>query len=185
MTTLFENFEQGDLKDLVYPHLTIDQYRSKMGDDDDIVVVTYRVKEKEPAEDLVHFFEKGYDFVLDADVSSGPIDDLDYLVFVELIREPEVAQQIMKITRELCNLTNQDLEEWLFSHKNQVRKHDLTSENIQQVVPLTPEEYQLRTQEADEKMLESLKLAAGMPVNKTLVKNEFVDQLKLAAGIRL
>jgi hypothetical protein len=185
MNKLFENTEQGDLVDLVYPDLTIDQYRSKMGDDADIVVVTYRVREQEPAEDMVNFFEKGYDFVLDADISSGPVDDLDYLVFVELVREPRVADQIIKITTELCNLTQQEISDWRFSFKNQLRKRDLTALAIKQVVPLTPEDYQERTPESDQEFLEDLKTAAGLPVNRTSANTAFLEQLKLAAGIKL
>jgi hypothetical protein len=185
MNKLFENTELGDLVDLVYPQLTIDQYRSKMGEDADIVVVTYRVREQEPAQDMVNFFEKGYGFVLDADVSSGPVDDLDYLVFVELVREPRVADQIIKITTELCNLTQQDISDWRFSFKNKLKKHDLTAESIKQVVPLTPEDYQERTPESDQEYLEDLQTAAGLPVNKTSENTMFVEQLKLAAGIKL
>lgn len=185
MKTLIENVEKGDLVDLVHPVLTLDQYRSKMGEDADIVVVTYRVREQEPAEDLVNFFEKGYPFVLDADISSGPVDDLDYLVFVELVREPEVAEQVVKITTELCNLTQQDPSDWRFSFRSELRKHDLDADTISSVVPLTPEDYQERNTEADEKFLEAIKSAAGLPVDSSASDSEFSKQLKLAAGIRI
>jgi hypothetical protein len=185
MNKIFENAERGDLVDLVYPRLTIDQYRSKMGQDDDIVVVTYTVREQAPADDMVNFFEKGYGFVLDADTSSGPVDELDYLVFVELVREPSVADQIIKITTELCNLTQQDISDWQFSFKNQLRKHDLTADAIAKVVPLTPEEYLERNNKSDQEFLEGLKTAAGLPVTPRPEKSSFAEQLKLAAGIRI
>jgi hypothetical protein len=185
MTRIFENTEKGDLVDLVDPVLTIDQYRSKMGEDSDIVVITYRVRDQEPALDLVNFFEKGYPFVLDADVSSGPVDELDYLVFVELVREPEVADQIMKITTELCNLTDQDIQDWRFSFRSQLRKHDLSAAEIQNVVPLTPEDYLERSAESDGKFLEAIKTAAGLPVDASGTDSEFSKKLKLAAGIRI
>ena len=78
-----EGLEHGDLKRLVHPDVHVDEFKSKMGDDADIVVVSFKVASKEPALDLVNFIEKGYDFVLDADLSSGELDDGEYLVFVE------------------------------------------------------------------------------------------------------
>ena len=59
---LKENLEKGDLKRLVNPEIHIDEYKSKMGDDADIVVLSPKVKGKEPSTDLVNFIEKGYDF---------------------------------------------------------------------------------------------------------------------------
>jgi hypothetical protein len=40
-----------------------------MGTDADVCVISFKVAGKEPSADLVSFIEKGYDFVLDADVS--------------------------------------------------------------------------------------------------------------------
>ena len=68
---LNENLEEGDLKRLVHDELHIDEYKSKMGDDADVCVISFKVAGKEPAIDLVSFIEKGYDWVLDADGSSG------------------------------------------------------------------------------------------------------------------
>ena len=38
MSNLFEGLEQGDLKRLVHPELHIDEFKSKLGDDCDVVV---------------------------------------------------------------------------------------------------------------------------------------------------
>ena len=79
MHNLFEGLEQGDLKRLIHPELHIDEFKSKLGDDADVVVASFKVDNKEPANDLVNFIEKGYDWVLDADVSSGEMDDGSYI----------------------------------------------------------------------------------------------------------
>ena len=102
---LNENLERGDLARLIHPELHIDEYKSKMGDDADVCVVSFKVAGKEPASDLVGFVEKGYDFVLDADVSSGEKEGGDYLVFLELQRSKELPGQIIKIMEDLKNLT--------------------------------------------------------------------------------
>ena len=50
--------ERGDLKRLLHNELHIDQHRSKMGEDADIIVLSFKIKDKEPAADLVDFIEK-------------------------------------------------------------------------------------------------------------------------------
>jgi len=68
---LRESLEHGDLKRLVHDELHVDEFKSKLGDDHDVVVVSFKVAGKEPANDIVSFVEKGYEWVIDADVSSG------------------------------------------------------------------------------------------------------------------
>jgi len=97
MSHLCENLEHGDLKRLIHPELHIDEYKSKMGSDEDIGVISFKVRGKEPAADLVNFVEKGYDWVLDADVSAGEKSDGDYLVFVETDRNGQLPQRILRL----------------------------------------------------------------------------------------
>ena len=68
---LNEGLRANDLKEFVSEFFAIDQYKSKMGEDQDVTVLNFKVKEKHPAMDLVEFIETGYPFVLDADMSSG------------------------------------------------------------------------------------------------------------------
>ena len=51
----------GDLKGFVEDVINIDLYKAKMGSDDGITVLSFEVKDKGPAEDLMNFLEKGYD----------------------------------------------------------------------------------------------------------------------------
>ena len=83
---LKEGLEKGDLERLVSPKISIDEYKSKMGSDEEIVVVSFTLQGKEPALDLVNFVEKSYEWVADADVSSGEVFDGSYIVFVEIER---------------------------------------------------------------------------------------------------
>ena len=55
---LNENLEQGDLKRLVHTELHIDEYKSKMGDDADVCVISFKVSGKEAAADLVSFVKR-------------------------------------------------------------------------------------------------------------------------------
>ena len=180
---LNENLEMGDLKRLVHPELHIDEYKSKMGDDADVCVISFKVSGKEPSMDLVSFIEKGYDFILDADVSSGEKEGGDYLVFVELDRNPELPDHIIKIMQDLMNLTEQDLDEWRVRYQKSLIDYDLTKEAMSQIIPLTSEKYQAKYQK-DQQEIDALKTAAGVEVDTVAPKNEFTESLRIAAGIK-
>ena len=79
---LSEGLRSGDLSQLVSDKITIDQYKSKMGRDEDVAVIAFRVEDKFPAIDLMEFIEKGYPDILDADMSAGEESTGDYAVFV-------------------------------------------------------------------------------------------------------
>lgn len=180
---LNENLEAGDLKRLVHNELHIDEYKSKMGEDADVAVISFKVAGKEPAADLVAFIEKGYDYVLDADVSSGEKEGGDYLVFVEMERTPDLPAHIVEVISDILNLTEQDLDEWRVRYHKSLTDHDLTVETLTSIIPLTPEAYSKKYSEetAD---LDSLKAAAGVEVTTKAPKNEFTESLRIAAGIR-
>ena len=183
---LKENLENGDLKRLVHSELHIDEYKSKMGDDADICVLSFKVSGKEPSTDLVNFIEKGYDYVLDADVSSGEKEGGDYLVFVELDRTPELPSQIFQIIRDILNLTKQDLDDWRFRYRKSSTDYDLTEDNLKKIVPLTPDTYNKKyeKEQQDQKELDALKTAAGVDVTTTAPENDFTESLRVAAGIK-
>ena len=86
----------NDLKDLVKNVFEVDSYQSKMGSDKDIVVLSFTVLEKPAADDLVQFIESGYNFVLDADATSGEQSDGYYRVYVEMERDQKIPEQIME-----------------------------------------------------------------------------------------
>ena len=183
---LNENLEEGDLKRLVHDELHIDEYKSKMGDDADVCVISFKVAGKEPAIDLVSFIEKGYDWVLDADVSSGEKEGGDYLVFVEIDRTPNMPQQIYDMISDLVNLTEQDILDWRVLYFKSNKEHDLTVEALSQIMPLTPAKYRAKYEKdaEEDRQLDQLKTAAGVDVTTTAPVNEFTESLRRAAGIK-
>jgi len=192
---LRENLEMGDLKRLVHDELHIDEYKSKMGDDSDVCVISFKVSGKEPSADLVSFIEKGYDFVLDADVSSGEKEGGDYLVFVELDRTAELPGQIIQIMEDLMNLTEQELSDWRVRYYKSTEDHDLTADVLREIIPLTPEEYSDKYNKEDEEVdaeepeditkdLDAMKAVAGIPVTTTAPVNDFTESLRVAAGLK-
>ena len=192
---LRENLEIGDLSRLVHNELHIDEYKSKMGTDEDVCVVSFKVAGKEPSADLVSFIEKGYGFVLDADVSSGEKEGGDYLVFVELERTDELPEQIMSIMNDLMNLTKQKIEDWRVRYYKSTSDNDLSEEVLADIIPLTSEEYNAKYGEEDEEIdtlepeditkdLDAMKSAAGLDIDTVAPKNEYTESLRVAAGIK-
>ena len=131
----------NDLQFLVDNVLEIDSYKSKMGTDRDIVTLAFSVNGKEPATDLENFIEKGYPFVLDADVTSGEQSDGTYKVFVEIERNKDVGSQIMEIADGVTKLANVD--NLRFRYYKNFKSKELNNENINEELPLDGESYDL------------------------------------------
>jgi len=130
---------KNDLKDLVEKVFEVDGFKSKMGDDANIVTVSFSVKTKDAADDLASFFERGYDFVLDADATPGEQRDGTYKVFVELERDKDVYDNIMQLMSGLEKLTN--LKDFRFRYYKSFRSQEATQENLELVVPNNPDDY--------------------------------------------
>lgn len=183
MSKLFEGLEQDDLKRLVSTRVTIDEYKSKVGSDEEIVVISFQVDSKEPALDLVSFVEKSYDWVVDADLSSGEISDGSYIVFIEAERDPEIAKHIMELFEDLKNLTSLDLDAWKVEYFKPQRHIELNVDSLRANIPGTPEEYRaIYKNKKDD--IDKLKTAAGVAVDTVAPKNDFTESIRIMAGIR-
>jgi hypothetical protein len=177
---LFEGLEQNDLKRLIHDELHVDEFKSKLGRDKDVCVLSFKVRAKEPATDLVNFIEKGYNWVIDADVSSGEMDDGDYIVFVECERNRNIPENIIVMMKDILNLTGQKIEQWRLRYYKDKTEHKLTSATLDELVPQTPEEYEKRYGSRE---IDKLKTAAGVKVTTKAPKNDQTESLRIAAGI--
>lgn len=133
---------------MISPIFTVDQFKSKMGEDKNIVVVAFKAKEKMPAIDLMEFIEKGYKFVLDADMSTGEERDGRYSVFVELERTNQVPQQILEMLGGISQLTN--CEDWQFRYFRDENLYETNIETLSNCIPLDENIYLSRMQELKE-----------------------------------
>lgn len=183
ISQLFEGLESKDLARLVDRRVTVDEYKSKIGTDADICVLTFKVQGKDPALDLVNFIEKSYDWVLDADASSGELNDGDYLVFVEADREESLAENLMIMFDDISRLTDIDTNDWIIATSKPHQSELVSADSIRQLIALTPEQYEQRLKNKSE-ALDNLKLAAGIKVETRAPKNDFTESLRIAAGIR-
>jgi len=136
---LNEGLRPEDLKEMVRNTFDVDTFRSKMGEDQDVCVVSFKVKDRSPAKDLMEFIEKGYPFVLDADVSSGEDNKGEYSVFVEISRTSKLAEQIKELTYGVKKLTG--IEDFKFKYYKESQIHEATEDNFKNHIPSTSGEY--------------------------------------------
>jgi hypothetical protein len=137
----------GDLREMIYEIFEIDSFASKMGDDQNIITLSFSIKTKEAADDLVSFLEKGYDFILDADVTAGEQSDGTFKVFVELERSRSAHEQISEVVDGIKKLAEKDRLK--FRYYKDFRSHEATLENIQQYVPEDPDNYGIVANESN------------------------------------
>ena len=138
---------QGDLKDLVYHIFEIDAYASKMGEDKNIITLSFTVKDKAPADDLVRFLEGGYGFILDSDATAGEQSDGNYRVFVELQREKSANNNIMEILDGVKKLA--DIDSFKFRYYKGFKSYETTLDNLNEQVPLDPNSYGVTVSESN------------------------------------
>ena len=131
--------QKSDLKHLVDSIIEIDSYKSKMGEDKDIVTLAFSVHGNEPAKDLENFIEKGYPFVLDADVTTGEQSDGTYKVFVELERNKDNPSQILEIVDGVKKLA--ELDDMKFRYYKNFKSKKLNQENLENTVITDPDKY--------------------------------------------
>lgn len=137
--------QSGDLNFLVDKIIEVDSYKSKMGEDSNIVTLAFSSFNNESAKDLENFIEKGYPFVLDADVSSGEQTDGTYKVFVELERNKDIPMQILEIADGVKKLAN--LEDIRFRYYKNFKSFPLDEENLNNIIPVDSESYNITIQE--------------------------------------
>lgn len=137
---------ENDLVDLVQPVFEIDSYQSKMGSDSDIMVLSFTVLEKGAADDLVKFVESGYNFVLDADATTGEQSDGYYRVYVEMEREEEAPAQIMELIDGVSKLTGQNFQ---YRYYKSFDLNEIDADSMSKVIPLTTEDYEKTVNESN------------------------------------
>jgi len=176
--SLSESLNYRDLDGIMKPTIHVDEFASKMGDDADIITLSFFLRDKQAAKDLVAWFEKGYDFVLDADRSPGEIKPNRYLVYVEMRRRSAAPDNIELLLDDLGTLTEFDAEDWQVHYDG--KTWPWSADKFRGTVPLTPEAYT----SSQEKDLNEWREAAGLAVKPIYKKTRSdIQELKDAAGI--
>lgn len=183
MTILKENLDYMDMKDQLEDKVTVDEYAAKLGKDKDIVTLTFTTNSKLAAKDLSSWFERGYDFVLDASVSDGELEPGKWLVFVEMKRRSKVPERIVQLLSDLETLTDIKLNDWIVEVEGDEHKPDV--QTLRKVIICNPNEYKDRkeAEENSDKQLKEFRQLAGLDVESNYVEDEEIRNLKNIAGL--
>jgi hypothetical protein len=146
LNQLNEGLKAKDLEHFVNDTFLVDTYKSKMGEDKDVSVISFRVKDRLPALDLMEFIERGYGFVLDADISSGEEADGKYSVFVEIERDHKLSERIEDLLNGITKLTG--IDNWRFRYHKDWQGTPYSKDAISEMVPSSPEAYLMFLQES-------------------------------------
>jgi hypothetical protein len=178
LPALSESLAFKDLDGLMKPTIHVDEFSSKMGDDDDIIVVSFFLRDQQAAKDLMNWFEKGYDFVVDADRSPGEIKPNRYLVYVELRRRSTAGGHVEQLLNDLNTLTEFEVDDWSMHYKG--KDVPFSRDTFDSMVPLSPRAYRDRY----EKDLNEVRVAAGLPVVTSYNRRDpALQSIQSAAGI--
>lgn len=145
---ILESLDYEDMEGQLDPIVTVDEYEAKMGKNKDIVTLTFVVHSEAVGNDLVDWFERGYDWVLDASVSEGEIKVGKYLVFVEMNRRSTVPERIIELLLDLKTLTGYKITDWTVQIENE--DYDADESVIRQVIICNPNEYKLQKEKENE-----------------------------------
>lgn len=178
---LNEGLDYHDLVGQMEPVVSVDEYKAKMGKDSDIVTLAFMIKSEAAADDLVNWFERGYEYVLDASVSEGPLDNGKYLVFVEMKRRNAVPDRIVELIEDMVTLTDLPLKDWTVVVDKE--DYEADQEILKQVMTTSPHEYREKFEKEDEDINE-MRQRAGLDTKKNLPEQDAeIKSFKSMAGL--
>lgn len=175
-----EGLDFNDMEGQIDPTLSVDEYEAKMGKNSDIVTLAFTVKSEQAGNDLVDWFERGYDFVLDASLSEGEVSAGKYLVFVEMNRRSTVPERIVELLKDLKTLTGLKLTDWTVQCEDEDYEPD--EKILKQVIICNPGEY--RQQKENEEELNEMRERAGIePAKMFDSQDNEIKSFKAIAGL--
>ena len=185
-TILNEGLDYHDLEGQMVPTVTVDEYEAHMGTNSEIVTLAFTVKSQAAGNDLADWFERGYDWVLDAQVSEGEIRPGKYLVFVEMNRRSSVPKRIIELLDDLETLTDMPVKDWTVMVDEE--EYAPEEEILKQVMTISPHDYR-ETEEIDEEETEEeineMRERAGLEVKAIHTGKQDADikAFKAMAGL--
>ena len=161
-----EGLDYQDMIGQVEPTVSVDEYAAKTGKDSDVVTLAFIVNSEAAGDDLVNWFERGYDWILDASVSEGELTPGKYLVFVELKRRIAVPGRIIELIDDLETLTDLTVDDWTVVVDD--KEHRPEEDILKEVITISPHEY--REENENEGELNEMRKRAGLETVNLYVK---------------
>jgi hypothetical protein len=156
-----------------------------MGKDSDIITLAFIVNSEAAGDDLVDWFERGYDWVLDASISEGELSPGKYLVFVEMERRSKTASRIVELLEDLETLTGLSLDDWSVEVDGETYGAD--KDKLKEVITISPHEYREEYEDEEEEdgsELNEMRQRAGIePIKKFGEPDSELKAFKAMAGL--
>ncbi len=150
----------NEMANLVNPTISIDQYKPKIGEASETVVVAFEVDQEGAASDLSNLIETDIVESLDCDVSQGPNNNGKYLVFVEFDRDKNLNNNIMEIIKTVSGATS--INEWSYEYYKGDSAMELNEDNLSQTVLDNQQEYVLKYSQPKNEELDPIKTLSGI-----------------------
>lgn len=123
---LTEGMWAGDLNDLISPTITIDEFKSRI--DSKALVVGVYIRDLDAANDLNRFLQKSHVDVLYTEVSPATDQRGFYIVFIELMRNDKLVDNIIELMTDVTSLTN--VTSWNASVYGNKKPIELSKDNL-------------------------------------------------------
>lgn len=166
--SLLEGMREGDLADLVLPLISCDEYVSKV-DPEECLVFGFYVHDQDAADDLNRFLQKSATPILDTEISPAPDQHGYYMVFVELMKNDRLAENLTAILAEIRGLVG--IDEWQMRVRTMSHLLPFSEDNLTNALD------KLDTREKHENVLEFLRPSA-------LSNVEFDGEMLILEGAR-
>jgi hypothetical protein len=108
-TPLHEGMREGDLTDLVLPLISCDEYCSLI-DQSEAIVMGFYVHDETAANDFNRFVQKSAVPLLGTEVSPAPDQHGYFMVFIEMMNNDRLAENLTAILHELGPLVG--IDDW-------------------------------------------------------------------------
>jgi len=153
-----EGLDYQDMVGQIEPTVSVDEYAAKTGTDSDVVTLAFIVHSESVGDDLVNWFERGYDWILDASVSEGELTPGKYLVFVELKRRIAAPGRIIELISDLETLTDLTVDDWTVVVDG--KEHEPAEDVLKEFITISPHEY--REENENQGELNEMRKRAGL-----------------------
>lgn len=134
------SLKNNDLRGTILPDVSIDDFEPKAGDDKDVIVVAFKLTDKEPAEDLNTFIQRGFIDTLDVEASPNTDENGCYLVFVEMNRNDSFPNKFQALLKDVENVSGK-LEWKVKTYLSEERIFAFNDPELYNFIILNPEQY--------------------------------------------
>ena len=168
---LNEGLRYADLRETILTEISIDLFQPKGGKEEDIIVVAFECIDEPPARDLEEYIRTGPIDTLDSDISPGPTEDGNYVVFCEFERDNKFPVKFVRLLNDIQHVVSNN--KWKFKSFPNKTTVDLSPDALLAEVLLNPTEY------TNTKEMQDKQEAAESFFHKDLARPHHISEGKL------